>query len=223
MSKEQSLLHFGFLFILNKAFCGMSQIIQSGRITLQQAVVEQVELWRQLGHNAEGVFSLERLGETSATKLLLQGYLAATLVLQKHWDSWAIFLHLSINVFLLYLLFQDGDKPHLSPRLAGKILLRAGDSLWKWKIYQNAKCLHYSLDTEQTQQCRKGIPQGGLSIFKLAYFPWSLTTDFILSLLLFHSRLNYIILWQIRANWHVNSRQRFLQGPVFLQIHQKAL
>lgn len=36
---------------------------------------------------AAGVFSLEGLGETSATKLLLQGYLAAKLVLQKHWDS----------------------------------------------------------------------------------------------------------------------------------------
>lgn len=61
--------------------------------------------------HAAGVCSLEGLGETSATKLPLQGYLAAKLVLQKHWDSWALFLHLPINVSLLYLLFQDGDKP----------------------------------------------------------------------------------------------------------------
>lgn len=50
MSKEQSLLHIGIFFIFfNKAFCNMSQIITSGRITLQQAVLEQVELQRQPG------------------------------------------------------------------------------------------------------------------------------------------------------------------------------
>lgn len=44
------------LFLLKKSFCGMSQIIQSGRITLQQAVVEQVEPWRQLGHQQHVYF-----------------------------------------------------------------------------------------------------------------------------------------------------------------------
>lgn len=54
---------------------------------------------------AAGVCSLEGHGETSTTKMLLQEHLAAKLVLQKYWDSCALFLHLSINVFLLYLLF----------------------------------------------------------------------------------------------------------------------
>lgn len=49
MSKEQSLLRVGILF-LNKAFCYMSQIIPSRRTALQQTVVEQVEPQRQLGH-----------------------------------------------------------------------------------------------------------------------------------------------------------------------------
>lgn len=88
MSKEQSLLHFGILFIYFKqsilwhesdntewedhtpAGCGRA----GGAVETAWAY-------------AEGVFSLERLGETSATKLLWQGYLAAILVLQNHWDS----------------------------------------------------------------------------------------------------------------------------------------
>lgn len=63
MSKEQSLLQVGllFFFFLNKSFCGMSQIIQSGRITLQQAGVEQVELWRQIGCMQHMCFLLKDL------------------------------------------------------------------------------------------------------------------------------------------------------------------
>lgn len=39
----------------------MSQIIQSGRITLQQAGVEQVELWRQIGCMQHMCFLLKDL------------------------------------------------------------------------------------------------------------------------------------------------------------------
>lgn len=48
-------------FLLNKSFCGMSQMIQSERITLQQAVVEQVEPWRHLGHMQHVCFLLKDL------------------------------------------------------------------------------------------------------------------------------------------------------------------
>lgn len=49
------------------------------------------------------VFSLKGLGETSAKKLILQGYLAAKLVLLKFWDSGVVFLHL--HQLMLYFWF----------------------------------------------------------------------------------------------------------------------
>lgn len=85
MSKEQSLLHIGIFFIFfNKAFCDMSQIIPSGRIALQQAVLEQVELQKQPGLVVH-VLSLHGPGETSATKnCFCEDILLLKCVLQKH-------------------------------------------------------------------------------------------------------------------------------------------
>lgn len=75
------------LFLLNKSFCGMSQIIWSGRITLQQAVVEQVELWRQLGHMQHVCFLWKDLEKQVLQSWFCKGILRAKFVLEKHWDS----------------------------------------------------------------------------------------------------------------------------------------
>lgn len=84
MSKEQSLLHIGIFFIFfNKAFCDMSQIIPSGRIALQQAVVEQVELQRQPGLTWHVRSPFKDLEKPVLQKLLLQGYLAAKMYTSK--------------------------------------------------------------------------------------------------------------------------------------------
>lgn len=63
------------------------------------------------------VFSLKGLGETSAKKLILQGYLAAKLVLLKFWDSGVVFLHL--HQLMLYFCFfffspRRGKKSQIS-------------------------------------------------------------------------------------------------------------
>lgn len=61
------------------------------------------------------VFSLKGLGETSAKKLILQGYLAAKLVLLKFWDSGVVFLHLhQLMVYFCFFFFfpQEEEKSH---------------------------------------------------------------------------------------------------------------
>lgn len=78
------------------------------------------------------VFSLKGLGETSAKKLILQGYLAAKLVLLKFWDSRVVFLHLHqlMLYFCLFFFFPKKRKKvtDFSHRLFGKLILIGDDS-----------------------------------------------------------------------------------------------
>lgn len=87
--KEQSLLHVGILFI----YFFKQSILWHESDNIEWEDHTPAGCGRAGGAvetawaHAAGVCSLEGLGETSATKLPLQGYLAAKLVLQKHWDS----------------------------------------------------------------------------------------------------------------------------------------
>lgn len=85
------------------------------------------------------VFSLKGLGETSAKKLILQGYLAAKLVLLKFWDSGVVFLHLhQLMVYFWFFFFSPKKRKKVtdfSHRLFGKLILRGDDSFF------NDKCI----------------------------------------------------------------------------------
>lgn len=83
------------------------------------------------------VFSLKGLGEKSAKKLILQGYLAAKLVLLKFWDSGVVFLHLhQLMVYFCFFFFFPKKRKKVtdfSHRLFGKLILIGDDSFFNDK------------------------------------------------------------------------------------------
>jgi len=90
----------------------MSQITQSGSITLQQAMVEQVELWRQLGYIQQVCSPLKDLEKQVLQNCFCTDILLLNLYFKNTGIPEVFSCTYQLIFFLLYLLFQNKNKPH---------------------------------------------------------------------------------------------------------------